>query len=112
MDLYGKTDKSILLDIGLKVKERRLEMNISQKELSSRAGVSVRTISEIEKGSNYTFLSLIALLRALFLLDYLEMFLEEKTISPIEYAKLLNSSNKRERATASRDKQDEEELVW
>ncbi len=112
MDLYSKTDKSILLNLGSKIKESRLEMNITQKELSERSSVSTRTISEIERGGNYTLLSLIALLRALSLLDFLEPFFKEKQISPIEYAKLVDSSKTRKRATGGNNKSDEEDLGW
>ncbi len=112
MDLYVKTDKLISSDIGQKIKATRLEMNLTQNDLSSRSGISVRTISDIEKGGNYTVLSLIALLRALSLLDYLDQFFKEKKITPLEYLKLAESSQKRKRAVGREIKTEEEDLGW
>lgn len=115
MNLYSKTDSAILLDIGAHIRETRIEQNITQKELETRSGVSARQISDIEGGKNCTILTLISLLRALSILDYLYKFFEEKQISPIQYAKLLEQNKKRKRASKSNSKDllnDEEHLGW
>ena len=48
MDLYALTDAGILAQIGQKLKEARIERNISQKVLAERSGLSAFSISQME----------------------------------------------------------------
>lgn len=89
MDIYNKPDLEIAKTIGLKIKQLRLDMNVTQAELRDLSGVSLRRIGDIENGGNHSILILIQLLRALNALDFLESFFTTSSISPIEYAKIL-----------------------
>ena len=109
MSLYEKTNNILLQDIVAKLKELRIEQNLTQKVLHSRSGVSIRRISDVEAGKNITILVLIQILRALNSLDYLSSFFEEKKISPIEYAKLMDLQKKKQRAKNTKTKENKEE---
>ena len=52
-------------ELGKRLKNRRLEMNLSQEQVAKRSGLSRRTITAIENGGGSTLTTLIALLRAL-----------------------------------------------
>ena len=70
-------------ELGKRLKNRRLELNLSQEQVAKRSGLSRRTITSIENGGGSTLTSLIAMLRALQALDTLENFLPDPGISPI-----------------------------
>jgi len=97
MDWYAISDKAIIRDIGRRLKQIRLNKNISQQELSERSGVHRTTISKIETGRKISLLTLIQLLRGLEELGRLENIIPEERISPIQLAKL--RGKKRERAS-------------
>ena len=83
IDTYGLSDIVILQKIGSQIKQARIEQDITQKELSRMAGVSMFSISSIENGSNTSILTLIQILRVLNRFDFLEPL--HKEISPMSY---------------------------
>lgn len=48
LDVNLKTPKDIRLDIAAKARERRLALNITQKELAERSGVSLGSVKRFE----------------------------------------------------------------
>ena len=74
-------DAAILREIGDRLKQARLDRNMTQAALSNLIGVSRRTIQKAEEGEVSTLKTLIALLRGLVLLDRLDLLLPE-TLSP------------------------------
>lgn len=56
------TEVEILAEIGSKLKKIRVQHNLTQKELSKEVGLSVSTISLIEKGKSTSVESLIRIL--------------------------------------------------
>ncbi len=109
MELYSKTDLDVLLSLGQKVKEIRLEQNITQSKLAKLSGVSLRRVGDVESGENHSVLILIQILRALRSLELLAQFFAEKQISPIEYAKLQSSMKKKQRARSVTTKEEDEQ---
>ena len=95
MDWYGMTDKAIIKDIGNRLKQIRLNKNISQQELSARSGVHRVTISKIESGQRTSLLTIIQVLRGLGELQRLESIIPEEIVSPIQLAKLQGKKRKR-----------------
>ncbi|WP_298316977.1 helix-turn-helix transcriptional regulator [uncultured Aquimarina sp.] len=99
MDLNRLSDDDVLSELTQRVKKRRLNLNITQEELSKRAGVHVQTIKNFESGKATTLLTFIQILRAFGELDALSLFLPDPGISPIELLKL--KGKERERASGS-----------
>lgn len=99
MDTYFSSNIALLVQIGLKVKSRRIAANLTQKQLSEQAGVALSAVGNIEKGQNSSLLTLIQVLRTIKSLDLLEPFFREEEISPIAYAEALrkNATPKRVR---------------
>ena len=87
MNLYLSNNSALAERIGEKIKELRIEVNMTQHELETAVGVSISTLKQAEKGANISLLKLIQILRALRLLDLLDPFFAPKPVSPIELAK-------------------------
>jgi len=92
-------NQEILKDLGQKLKQQRLNQNLSSGELAKKSGVSVRTITGFERGEkNISLINLIEILRALKLIDNLNELLPEiPAISPIELMKIEKKRRKRVR---------------
>ncbi|MEW6364631.1 MAG: helix-turn-helix transcriptional regulator [Acidobacteriota bacterium] len=95
MDYQAMSDKGILATLGERVSRQRLNSNMTQAMLSERAGVSRIVVQRLEGGRGCTLESLIRILRALALLDQLDVFLPEPGLSPIQLAKLKGRARRR-----------------
>ncbi len=93
---HAMSDKAILIEIGQRLRRRRLNMNITQVNLGNESGVARSVIQSLESGRGIKLLSLIRILRVLDL-DNLDSFLPDPGFSPIQVAKLLGK--KRQRAS-------------
>lgn len=87
----------IIKELGVRYKSYRLEMELTQKELSDMTGVSVQTIRRFETGAstNLDLGNFIELLRAIGLVGNLDETLPELPISAAVIASL--ESKKRQR---------------
>lgn len=86
------TDVEYLELIGQRIKEQRLQLNISQQELADFAGVSRNTIRLLENGKGIGMLSFVRILRKLDLdMNLLELIPEVDKNDP--FAK--NNTRKR-----------------
>ena len=112
MELYALTDNMILEKIGENIKRMRLEHIISHKDLAGSAGVAISSIAALERGENISLKTLVPILRALNSLHMLSDFLKEPEISPIAYAKQLDSQKTRKRASATKNNNDKSESEW
>jgi transcriptional regulator with XRE-family HTH domain len=81
-------------ELGKRLRNRRLDMNLSQEEVSERSGLARRTITAIENGEGSTLGTLIALLRALDALDTLEGVLPDHGPSPMAMITLRDEPRK------------------
>lgn len=94
-DFYNNNE--ILELIGKKLQEYRVSKNISQKQLSEITGVSRSRISDIENGSPSSMVSLIEIMRALKILDNIELLIPAVVKSPREVLKETLKKRKRAR---------------
>ena len=107
---YENNDNIILANLGMQLKQMRLNKNITQNELSERIGLSRRVISDIENGGNGTLNSFVRILRALEKLEILNNFIEDAPVSPIQIAKLKGKT--RQRASGRKLKNNKEDSEW
>ena len=63
------TDDAVLAELGARLARWRLEKNLTQAELSDRAGVGRRTIQRLEAGESVQVTSLVRVLRVMGLLS-------------------------------------------
>ncbi len=84
MNFIQLTDEEILDEIGSRLRRYRLQANITQADLARQAGISLRTLGNIEAGRDVQFGTVIRILRAMGRLDSLDAFLPPVGISPME----------------------------
>ncbi len=99
------SDRAVLKELGSRIARYRLNKNLTQAMLAAQAGVSTPTIQRIEQGKSTQASNLIRILRALKLLDNLEVLIPEPAISPIQQAKMRGKL--RQRASSPSGKQDQ-----
>lgn len=111
MGLYmkGMTASALAEEIGARLKQARLNQDLTQSEVAELAGVSRKTVLNAEKGK-VQLEFMIAILMALDLTDQIDLFLPKQAISPLQLAKL--QGKKRQRASGRRSDKDEEPLEW
>ena len=100
MNFEAMTEKEVLEELGRRIQTQRLNENLAQMEVASKAGVSRRALQNLESGRGCTLSLLIRVLRAMGKLGQLEAFLPEPGLSPIQLAKL--KGHERQRAFVPR----------
>ncbi len=76
-DIYAKLNSMIIADLGRRFKRYRVHSQLTQRDVAEKAGVSIFTISQFEKGEdrNITFGNFLALLRSIGFLEEVEKLL-------------------------------------
>lgn len=95
----GWTDEAILEELGDRLRRERLNRNLTRENLAERAGVSVKTIHNLEVGEGPSLTTVIRVMRGLGLVDRLDALVPKPSLSPIELLKL--EGNQRQRASGS-----------
>ncbi len=109
MSLSVKSPAAIAEVLGERLKQARLNVDITQAEVAELAGVSRKVVLNAEKGK-VQLEALVAIMVALNLTEQLDQFLPKQTISPIQLSKL--QGKKRQRASGHRMIKDEETPQW
>lgn len=82
------SDPAILVRIGERVKQQRIQMGLQQKELAEKSCVSLSTIMKLEHGKSVSNILFVSVLRTLCLLENIEFLIPGETISPMQMKKL------------------------
>jgi len=98
-ELLG-SDRAILAELGRRLREARLERNLSQAEVAENAGIGRVTLQRMEAGESPSLISFVRVLRALDLLEGLGRLVPEPGPSPFEEFK--RRGRRRQRARPSR----------
>ncbi len=93
------TDDAILSELGSRLRQQRLNQNVSQTDLAEKAGVSWGTLRNAEAGKGSSVTTLIRLLRALGVLQRLETLLPEPEPSPLHLLQLKGEARVRASGT-------------
>lgn len=88
IDLYAFSDTAILRNIADFVKQTRLFQNKTQQQLADEAGINRSTLAQLEKGNNFSVITLIEVLRSLGELNRLQDLKYEPLISPLKLAEI------------------------
>ena len=106
MDYTSKSPAAVAELLGQRLKQARLNLDLTQLEVAERAGVGRKAVLNAEKGK-VQLEALVAILQALELTAQLDHFLPPQPPSPIQLAKL--QGKKRQRASGQRGKGDDDE---
>lgn len=102
MKIFGtESNEQILKELGQRLKDTRIALSYTQKEMADRAGISPKTIERIEGGENVRIENLVNLLRAMNLLQNMEILVPEQTILPTE---IFDYGKKRQRVVPAKGK--------
>ncbi|MDK2776316.1 MAG: helix-turn-helix domain-containing protein [Pseudomonadota bacterium] len=92
--------------LGERLRQARLNQDLTQAEVADMAGVGRKTVLNAEKG-RATLEVFVAILAALGLTSALDQFLPPQPVSPLQLAKL--QGRQRQRASGQHRQQDDEE---
>jgi putative transcriptional regulator len=82
------SDAAVLQELGSRLAQYRLNLNLTQEALAREAGISLRTLVRIETGEPSQTSNVLRVLRVLGLLENLEALVPAPAVSPIEQLKL------------------------
>jgi len=91
--------RAICQEMGQRLKQARLNANLTQKETAERAGLSVTAIQSAERGEALLE-TVVAVLMSLDMVEQIDNFVPEQQISPLQLVKL--KGKKRRRASGNR----------
>lgn len=80
-------DESILAELGQRIANRRIELNMTQAQVANKSGVAKRTVENIESGALGQMLTMVRILRVLGLMDNLNRLIPEVVPKPIDLLK-------------------------
>ena len=104
-----KSPAAIAEELGQRLKQARLNADLTQEDVASLAGVSRKAVLNAEKGK-VQLEALVAIMISLDLSDQLDRFIPIQDISPIQLSKL--QGKKRQRASGQRKIKDKGEPEW
>ncbi len=94
--LNTTSNENVLAELGKRIRAARIDTPLTQRELADRAGVSIKTLSNIETGHDSNVSSLMSVLRALGLLANADVLVPSVVTRPSE---IMNGGHSRQRAT-------------
>lgn len=103
------SNKELLTELGTRIKDTRIAIPMTQKEMATSAGLAINTVSAIESGKPVSVDSLINVLRILGLLSNFDILVPEQGVRPSQIVEL---GKKRERATSKRKADNNNKADW
>ena len=97
LSLINKTPDEIMRSVSQRVKERRLEKNLSQKSLASRAGLTFASYRRFETTGEISLRSLIMIALALDMTSEFDSLFSTRTYQSIDQLLNLELNQKRKR---------------
>lgn len=94
--MYSSTEE-VLLELGGRIKDLRISMNMTQKAMSDKTNLSLHTISNVENGRDVSFSTIISIIRALGYQQVFEQLIPTQNVRPSQY---MEFGKKRERASS------------
>ena len=89
-------------DLGTQVRRARLDANISQEDLATKANISVGALKKLESGAGSTLKTLIRVVRALGREDWLSQLAPERELGPFDLLQLREGKRPPQRARKER----------
>src|SRR5215217_3601813 len=106
------TDATVLEELGTRLRQVRLNRNLTQGRLAEEAGVSPPTINKLEHGKPVQLTTLVRAMRVLGMLDGLEAAIPEPSPSPMDQLRRRGKERKRASRRIERDDRQPELFSW
>ena len=100
-------NSAVLIELGVRIKRNRIDMQLSQQDFAAKAGISTRTLSAAENGEDIRLSNLIRILRTLGCLENIDLLLPELAFDPEAYRTL-----GRERKRISKSNKNRNKIKW
>ena len=81
------SNEAAMKELGIRIKDMRVAADLKQCDLATRAGVSLRTVSNLENGSDVRLSVLMNVMRALGEMDNFDVLIPQQEIRPSDYMK-------------------------
>ena len=104
-----ESNESIMKELGQRMQDIRIAMNLTQAEMADRSGVALRTVARIENGESVKVESVLNILRVLGVLENLDQMIQDQQLAPTE---IIDVGKKRKRVTAAKKKQEKGTWIW
>ncbi|MBR5970890.1 MAG: helix-turn-helix domain-containing protein [Lachnospiraceae bacterium] len=104
-----ENNRMILEELGSRIRDLRIAMSLTQKDMASKAGISLRTVERMESGENVGVECILNVMRVCMLLPSLEVLIPMTEITPVMR---LRQEKKRKRVTARAKEQTSREWKW
>lgn len=110
MKLYGTENNEIIMkELGKRIQDTRISMNLTQSEMAEQSGVALRTVARIENGESVKVENVLNVLRVLKALPNLELLIQEQILMPTE---LEDHGKKRKRVSTGKKSQENKKWTW
>lgn len=96
------TDESLLIEIGSRLRDMRINANLRQNDLADKASISRSTVSKIERGKQVGVSEFLRYMRAIDLLESLDSVIWDTSMSPLKLASQQKKDRKRRRVGRAR----------
>ncbi len=102
MKLIGnENEKTILQELGARIRQHRLTINLTQTELAERCGISASTETRIENGDDSKISNYIKILSALNMVGNIDLLIPE---AQQDFKSIFEEKPKRQRAKSNKPK--------
>jgi len=98
----------ILEELGRRIKDARIAISMTQKEMALKAGISEKTVERIEKGENVKIENLLNIFRVLNFLQNFEILIPEQEVLIEE----MMDKKKRKRASRKKEAMNNSDWKW
>lgn len=103
-----ESEKTILKELGNRIKQHRISLNITQEELAEKCGISTSTEVRIEKGDDSKISNIIKIMTALGVIENIDILIPEEQL---DYKAIFEEKPARRRARSS-GKKEKTAWVW
>lgn len=110
MRIHGDENNEFLMEeLRKRLKEYRVDSNITQVQMAEKAGISPATVERMERGENVRVSQVLSVLRVLGLNSSLELLVPEREVSALD---LYLDRKPRRRASKVRNSREERTWKW
>lgn len=106
------TNETIFRELGTRVQQFRIGEGLSQQQLAERAGVTRKTLTNLEGGAPVSFETYLNVLRALGLLGNLNILVPEHQEKPTDVLAELTPNKKRASRKRNRERSETTANTW
>jgi transcriptional regulator with XRE-family HTH domain len=97
------SDDAVLETLGHRLKQRRLDLRLTQAELAEQAGIGKRTVERLENGASVQLASLVRIFRVLGLMPALDELLPQGGPRPMDLLRLQGKQRQRASSSSAHD---------